>query len=117
MIAQLPAIFSKITSRADRSYKLEFESRELSGQDANTLLGLLQHEGYLLFSPNPLQEADIPTEKANSGTDTKSPSKRLRDRLAVYYINVKKGERHNFEIWYAAELERIGEKYLEKLND
>ena len=117
MIATLPAIFSKITSRADKSYKMEFESRELSGQDANILLGLLQQEGFLLFSPNPIQEADIPTEKSDSGTDFKSPSKRLRDRLAVYYINVKKGERHNFEAWYVSELERIGEKYLDKLND
>ena len=37
MKAKLPAIFNKITSRADGSYKLEFESRELSGTDASIL--------------------------------------------------------------------------------
>lgn len=117
MKAKLPAIFNKITSLADRSYKLEFSTRELSGQDATILMNQLHDEGWLLFSPNnDITEQDIPETKADPMLDnSKSPQQRLRDRMFVYYKETK-GETTNFQYWYENELNRIGQVYLDKLN-
>lgn len=111
-----PAIFSKITSRADKTFKVEFETREL-GEQAAELMALLQTEGWCLFSPDDdITMTDIPDEKADAMTGQKTPSKRLMDRMFVYYTQGKGGSKDKFRTWYESELERIGSVYLEKLN-
>ena len=49
----LPAIFSGVRSRKDKSYNLQFDTRELGGADGAALLALHQTEGHLIFSPTP----------------------------------------------------------------
>jgi hypothetical protein len=114
MKATLPAIFSKITSKADRSYKLEFESRELSGKDASVLMNLLHQEGHLLFSPNPLQESDIPDEKADSMTNRKTQAQRLRGCL--FKVWETKGSPGSFETYYQSQMELIIEQVKSKID-
>jgi hypothetical protein len=111
--ATLAAIFSKITSRADRSYKLEFETRELSGQDATTLMQLLHNEGYLLFAPNPIQETDIPDEKADSMTNQKTQAQRLR--AVIFKIWETNGKNGSFETFYQSYMEKIIGQLKEKI--
>jgi hypothetical protein len=114
MVVKLPAIFSKVTSRADKSYKLEFETRELSGNDASILLGLLQQEGFLLYSPNnDITETDIPDEKADSMTGKKTQAQRLR--AVLYVIWQQRGQNGSFEQYYQTRLEQIIEQLKEKL--
>lgn len=113
MKAQLPAIFHKITSRADKSYKIEFETRELSGQDAAILFGLLQTEGWLLFSPNTLQEEDIPDEKADSMTNQKTQAQRLRG--VIFKIWETNGSNGSFETYYQSYMEKIISQLKEKI--
>ena len=116
MKVQLPAIFSKVTSRADKSYKLEFETRELSGNDASILLGLLQQEGYLLYSPNnDLTEADIPDEKADSMTGKKTQAQRLR--AVLYVVWQQRGQNGSFENYYQTRMEQIIEQIKDKLDE
>lgn len=109
----LPVILTKVATKADRTLSLSFNTREL-GKDASILFELILQEGYLLFSPNDdITADDIPDVTPDAGVNSKSPSQRLRDRMYVYFKNVKKGEDKNFQIWYGSELERIGEVYLE----
>lgn len=112
MKVQLPATFSKITSRADRSYKVEFETREL-GEDAATLMKLLQSEGWLLFSPNEIQEADVPDEKADAMTGQKTKSQRLRG--ALYKLWESRGSNGSFETYYLNQMELIISQVKEKI--
>lgn len=112
MKVQLPAIFSKITSRADKSYKIEFETREL-GADAAMLFTQLQTEGWLLFSPNELQEAEVPDEKADSMTGQKTKSQRLRG--VIFKIWESKGSSGSFETYYQNYMETIIEQLKEKI--
>lgn len=115
MIVKLPAIFSKVTSRADKSYKLEFETRELSGNDASILLGLLQQEGYLLYSPNnDIEEADIPDEKADTMTGRKTQAQRLR--AVIYRIWESKGSNGSFETYYQSYMEKVIDQLKEKID-
>lgn len=113
MKAQLPAIFNKITSRADGSYKLEFESRELSGVDATVLLGMLRQEGWLLFAPNQIREQDIPDEKADSMTNQKTQAQRLR--AVIYKIWEGLGKNGSFETYYQSYMEKIIDQLKEKI--
>lgn len=114
----LPAGLKKVSSRADKSYDLVFNTRELGGDEAAFLLGQLMTEGWLIWAANEQDVADvkIPDEKADSMTGQKTPSKRLMDRMFVYYTQGKGGDKDKFRQWYEAELERIGNVYLEKLN-
>ena len=112
MGAQLPAIFSKITSRADGSFKLEYETREL-GSEAATLMDLIHQEGWLLFDPNELQEADVPDEKADSMTGQKTKSQRLRG--VIYKIWESKGSSGSFETYYQNYMETIINQLKEKI--
>jgi hypothetical protein len=113
MSVALPAIFSKITSRADKSYKIEFESREL-GEEAATLMGLLQTEGWLLFSPNELQEADVPDEKADSMTRQKTQAQRTRG--IIYRIWEAKGKPGTSEEYYQRAMSAINDQLKEELS-
>jgi len=114
MIVKLPAIFSKVTSRADKSYKLTFETRELSGNDASILLGLLQQEGYLLYSPNnDITETDVPDEKADTMTGRKTQAQRLR--AVIYRIWESKGSNGSFETYYQSYMEKVIDQLKEKI--
>ena len=118
MKTQLPAIFQKITSRADRSYKIEFETRELSGEAATTLMTMLQSEGWLLFSPNELQEADVPDEKADSMTGQKTKAQVLRG--VIYRIWEAKGKTGTSEDYYQKTMSAIIDQLkaeLDRLTD
>ena len=114
MKAQLPAIFSKITSRADRSYKIEFESRELSGQDATTLMSMIHNEGWLLFAPNAVQEADVPAEKADASLSNKTQSQRTRG--IIYRIWEAKGKPGTSEDYYQKTMSAINDQLIAELS-
>lgn len=118
MKALLPAGLKKVSSRADRSYDITFSTPELSGEDAAYLLGQIMNEGWLIWAVNEsdVSETKIPDEKADAMTGQKTPSKRLMDRMFVYYTQGKGGSKDKFRTWYESELERIGSVYLEKLN-
>lgn len=113
MKVTLPATFSKITSRADRSYKIEFETREL-GEDAVKLMTMLQSEGWLLFSPNELEATDVPDEKADAMTGQKTPSKRLRSVIFLLWKN--RGQNGSFETYYQTQMEQIIDQLKSKLD-
>jgi hypothetical protein len=115
MKAKLPAIFTKITSLADRSYKLEFSTRELSGQDATMLMSQIHNEGWLLFSPNELNGKDIPDEKPDSMTGKKTQAQRLR--AVIYKIWESKGSNGSFETYYQSYMEKVIDQLKEKIDE
>jgi hypothetical protein len=89
----LPAQLTNISSKADRTWKLQFATRELSGSEAAHLTEMILNEGWLLFAPNEtdIAETDVPKEQADSMTDGKTPSQRLRGVIYVYWE--QKGKR------------------------
>lgn len=115
MKAQLPAQLTKVTSRSDRSYKLEFSTRELNGKDAAILLDDLMSEGWLLWSSTgELEDKDVPKEKADTGLlGGKSPSQRLR--AVLYILWEQSGKSGQFEDYYRRRIETIIETVKDKL--
>lgn len=110
----LPAQLTKVSSRSDRSYKMEFSTRELSGSEAAALLGQLMQEGWLLYSPNDdVTEADIPDEKADSMTGSKTQAQRLRG--VIYRPWEQNGKKGNSEEYYRSVMESLIDQLKEKL--
>jgi hypothetical protein len=108
----LPAILSKAETRVDGSIKLTFDTREL-GSDAAVLFGMARKEGWLLFSPQELDEADIPDEKPDSMVGQKTIAQRIRN--IIFIVWKQRGAHGDFESFYRSEGERIIEHYKEML--
>lgn len=112
----LPAIFTKMTPRKDKSWKLEIETRELAGEDVRIMADRLGTEGYWLNSPNSdIQAVDIPTTEADSGLEGKTPSQRLRSTLFVLWQQV--GEPDDFNRFYATNIEKMIDVVKARLED
>jgi hypothetical protein len=114
MKVTLPAVFTRPVFRADGSVKLEFDTREFGGEDATILMEQRQKEGWLLFSPNEIEVADIPDEKADSMTGQKTQAQRLRG--VIYKIYEKRGKQGDFEGFYRAYMERLIEREKSNLD-
>jgi len=111
---KLAAIFSGIKSRKDRSYRLEFDTRELGGADAATLLGMQMTEAWLIVAPtDDISETDIPKERANAGVGMKTASQRLR--AVIWRLWEQSGKVGDPEDYYRGKMELIIEQLKEKL--
>lgn len=109
-LIQVPAQVINMNPRADKSWRLQFETRELSGDEVALLADNFQGEGWLVFKPNEIKQIEIPDTDADSGT--KSQSQRLRDVIYVLYKQKGKGD---FETFYRLYLEKLIELTKSKL--
>lgn len=112
-LIQVPAQVMGMNPKADRSWKLVFETRELQGEEVKLLVDNFQGEGWLLFSPNEVSVKDVPTESADAGV--KSQSKRLRD--VIFILWKQRSEKGDFESYYRTYLERLIEYVQSKLEE
>lgn len=112
-LISVPAIVQGMSPKQDRSWKLVFETRELSGEEVKILADNFQGEGWLLFNPNGMiTEADLPKGDANAGM--KSASQRLRAVMMVYHR--QKGLKSDPNAWYNTEQEKMIDWWKEKLD-
>ena len=114
MKVTLSAQLLKVESRADRTYKLIFNTQELKGEEAAKLLPLLLSQGYLLFSPQELDEADVPNEKPDLMTGTKTKAQRLRG--VIYRVWEQQGKHGDSESFYRTYMERLIEREKSNLD-
>lgn len=113
-LIQVPAQAIDMKPRADKSWKLIFETRELHGDEVALLADNLQGEGWLVFKPNKeLLPTDIPEGKADSGT--KSQSQRLRD--VIFIMWKQRGGKGDFETFYRVSLEKLIEHVKNQLQE
>lgn len=109
---QVPAQVTGFTPKADRSYKVTFETRELTGDEVALLAGNFQGEGWLVYSPNELQASQIPTGEAEAGV--KTPAQRLRGK--VYVLWKQLGGTGDFENYWRAYIQKRIDELDIKLN-
>lgn len=111
----IPATISKITTMHDRTLRLQVELQETTPETNTQVFALHDTLGYFFFSPAPLAEIDpkdLPPITIDD--DDKSPSKRLHDRMFVYFQK-KYGKTKEFNSWYMKQLDIIGQSYLDKM--
>jgi hypothetical protein len=113
LLIQVPAIVQNMNPKADRSWKLVFETRELSGDEVKILADNFQGEGWLVFKPNSegISQKEIPVETADAGM--KTPSQRLRASIMVWYK--QSGAKGDPEAFYRTTMEKLIEYVQSKI--
>jgi hypothetical protein len=109
---RLPAYLTGFSSRADGSAGIRFTTQELNSADFGLLKENLNTFGHLLFAPNPITAADIPTEHAED--KNKTPSKRLR--AVIFLLWKQEGEHGDFETYYRVKVEKLIDYVKAKLD-
>lgn len=117
-LLQISALIEKVESCVDGGWKLRVYTQELTEEQAGTLLKLNRKLGWFVFKETPLEATDVLKipEITPEFKEDKSPSQRLRARMFVYYKK-KKGTEEGFNQWYDSTLNKIGQTYLDKLED
>lgn len=111
-LVQVPASVVNMNPRADRSWRLQFETRELNGDEVKILADNFQGEGWLVFKPNDTISPDeIPETTAEPGVRT--PSQRLRATIMVLWQ--QKGAKGDPEAFYRTTMEQLIEYMKTKL--
>lgn len=104
-----------VTPLKDGGLSMRFHTQEMTKAEMAYAMEYYQSHGHLLFSENDIGLSDVP--KGNAYLDNgKSPSKRLRDRMFVFYKKRQIGDMENFDKWYERQLEQVGQQYLERLD-
>lgn len=114
VMVSVPAQVVNMNPKADRSWKLVFETRELAGEEVKILADNFQGEGWLLFKPNEsVSLQDIPEGQAESGV--KSPSQRLRAVIMVLWK--QQGSVGDPDAFYRTYMEKLIEYTKSKLEE
>jgi len=96
-------IIDGLKTMKDGSLKISLVTRELSPNELAEIFCSLNKE---------IPEVSI----SNLIDDNKTPSQRLRDRLYAYYMSEHK-DKEAFTNWYINTLDKIGQQYLERINN
>jgi len=96
----------------DKGMTFSFVTQEMGNNDKLALLGYHNTFGHSLFSPNEIQDGDIPTDQAvKTG---KSPSERLRNVMFLLYMQ-SGGKPEDFYIYYNVEMEKMINNLKQKI--
>ncbi len=112
---QAPSVIQNLRTLADSTIRMQVDFQELDPKEMSKIFELKGKLGWLLFRENAIKEEDLPEEDAPLDKNEKSPSKRLRDRMFVYYKQ-KNNSSTGFRMWYEEALEKIGQNYLNKID-
>ena len=113
------AVVRKVSTLVDGSLTVQLETPELGNEEAAKLLSLRKIQGLVYISPkNKIDGAIMDTVDGQDieVSGGKSPSKRLRDRLFVYWKQ-NPGIYQDFEMFYIHELDAFGQTFLAKLKE
>lgn len=114
VLVQIPAQILDFKPKADRSWRLTFGTRELSGEDVKVLADNFQGEGWLVFNPNgEVSPEEVPTDLADAGV--KSPAQRLR--AVIYLLWKQRGSKGDFESYYRTSIEKLVEHVGAQLDE
>jgi len=117
-ILMIASTIEAISSRADGTWSIRVGTQELNEENARAILRLNRKLGYFIFKETSFEESDllnIPEARPEFRSD-RTPSQRLRARMFVYYKEINQKE-EGFNQWYASSLEKIGQTYLDKLEN
>lgn len=111
---QVQSTISKLTTLLDNTVRLTVDCQELSPEEAVKVFELKGTIGWFLFSPNTIEEKDIPETQAEFKND-KTPSQRLRNCLYKYWeLNTNKSK--TFDAFYKEWTEKKITEIKELLN-
>lgn len=113
----IPTTLTSVKTTCDNAISIQLHTPDnLTPETIAELFKLKGGEFWTTLSELQVKPEDIviPEISFIKDKDEKSPSKRLHDRMFVYYKEKFKKDT-GFDYWYISELDRIGCAYLEKL--
>lgn len=115
MIIQFSTIIDGITAKKGKTLSIKLGTQELTPEEMTKVFEHQGHQIWVAFAETAVTREDLDIPEVVSDMDKKTPSQRMRDRMAVYYK-----ETHDtfegFDEWYKKALDKIGQNYLDKLN-
>ena len=115
MIIQCSAQIDGVTAKKDHTLSIKLGTQELSPDDTSKIFDHMGKQIWVAFAQTSLSREDLDIPEVVNDMDKKTPSQRLRDRMAVYFKE-KYNTFEGFDDWYKKALEKIGQGYLDKLN-
>lgn len=114
-ILRVPVHFLPAKRRADGSVTLSQATvEEISTELFSEIDEMRQTTGFLLYSRDEIQEADIPTENAILEEDELSPSQRLRRTLFKLYMT-QGGHKEDFPQFYRQTMQQFQNTVVSKI--
>ena len=116
-ILVIAGFFESFRSLKDHSYKLLFETSELSPEKLSHLGTSLQKAGYLAFKSDPFKTEELNTIdnlEADFDEAGKTPGQRLRAVLYRTWQQQNEGYQ-DFNLYYRFKMEKVIEHYKNKL--
>ena len=114
---QIPAVVEKITTRVDKTLKIDVATtRELQADEEARIFRLKQLEGWMVFSESEVQQNDIPNEPIDTAVGKKTTSQRLRSVLYVFWSK-NTSKTIPFDDYYKKWAEKQIEIIKEKIED
>ncbi len=111
---QFSAQIEKLTANSDKTVSLKIGSQELPASDVGLLVEMFEKQIWIALAETPIKETDLEIpEVLPDIKDEPSPSKRLKNRLFVYWKEKKPTD--DFLLWYIKQLDNFGQKYLDAL--
>ena len=113
----IPVVMKPIRERVDGSASFSLDTGILTDEQYAIFRKLKGQACYCLIKDS---EITAPEEDLIDGCDEfegKSPTKRLFDRMFVYWNEVLKDAHPDFHKWRKNYLDTLGQKFLDKLND
>ena len=117
-IAQFSAIIDGIHSKKDLTLSIKLGTQELPAEEMAVIFDQQGKQIWVAFCETAMKRTDFNIPEVTEEFEKKTPSQRLRDRLAAYYKELVRSGKdfEGFDEWYKKEMEKIGQAYLGKLN-
>jgi hypothetical protein len=116
LVFTAPAAIQSVKTLVDGTVKLDVAvAKELPANEMAILFEARKMGvGHFMFSPNDLDEDDLPAEKAETSLEGKSPSQRLHNVMFVCWKELT-NQQTPFDIWRMQEMEKLINGYKSKL--
>ena len=114
----MPAILESFRSLKDRTFKIIFETNELTPEQLSSLGRGLNMPGWLAFNPDPFTKEMIDTlELSKVEFSDKGKSKSQRLQAVLYVMWQQKNEGYEvFDDYYNSRMEKLITHYKSKLD-
>lgn len=112
---QLQAHIGSPLFKKDGSATLKFFTQEIADNQVVDILNMGRRDelGWLVWSPNPIQTTDLPTEPATD--DRKTPAQ--RQRALLFLIWKRNGAKGDFESYYRDRIDKNIQKLKLELDN
>lgn len=115
----IPAILEGFRSLKDRSYKIYFETGELTPEQAAGISTSLQQAGYVAFKTDVFKDSEkkmLDSLEADFEDKRKTPGQRLRGVLYRMFENNSEGYK-DFNLFYQGKMEILIDHFKKKLDE